>query len=622
MAMKKTLATPPRARTITSSNPVQDFGSIKGGYIDFVDDSLQDYKGSVNPTAGAVKAQGMSLISENSDPLALSLGGVIWKDSDTTATVKSHYIWTANNNINVTIDGVTTLLRNVEDDGYVIREFRGGQSKNTAYFCIGDKTQTAKLYKYIGHLERNIVTIADNGGNAQIKSVGHGLSVGMDVTIDGTAGYDGTYEILSLETSAGLTEPDMFTIDKVFGSGESVGTLEVNSGFTETPMTGMNAASNLTMWDGSIAATGIGSYQSAPQYSEYNNAGSYDDFTIGTSTVDGGNFNGDFGGVTAMITMEKYLLAFQDGKIIPQKRAPAQIVNDLYVKDPDTLQDQLSVTGYGTKSRNGATVARGKVYYVDPNNGVFEYSIGLTRSGFPYNNKELTEKWREWFLKFDTDNCSVCYYPPKDLLLVSCSSTKGGANDTILIYSFKTGGWSEDPGKYISLLMYDQANKKLIGLGSIVPALYEIYDGTYSNLGEDIELDVWTRVFDGGDDGEEKDHDASRFVIGLTSLTEAVQFRIYGDENPVPSVDETIDLKDLQEAELAVGAGNWGQYIMGAGGGLIDRTAFGFKQHVNEDPIDEFTRVSERITEKSSSPCVIKSPRIRIIPTDDLREDT
>jgi len=622
MATKKTLASSAKAITITDKRPIKNFGSIKGGYIDFVDDVLQDYKGSVNPTTGAVKAQGMSLISENSDALAFSKGGFIWKNKDTTATVKSHYIWAANNEINVTIDGITTLLRDVEDDSYEIAELRGSQYKNTAYLCIGDKTQTAKLYKYIGHLERNIVTIDDNGGNAQIKSVGHGLSVGMDVTIDGTAGYDGTYEILSLETSGGLDEPDMFTVDKVYGSGESVGTIEVNSGFTEAPMTGMNAGSNIAVWDGSLAVTGIGSYQSSPQYSEYNNAGSYNDFTLGTSTIDGGNFNGDFGGVTAMVTMEKYLLVFQDGKIIPQKRAPAQIVNDLYVKDPDTLQDQLSVTGYGTKSRNGAIVARGKIYYVDPNNGIFEYSIGLTRSGHPYNNKELTKNWKEWFLRYDTDNCSIEYYPPKDLLLIACSSSVGGANDTILIYSFKTGGWSEDPGKYISLLMYDQANKKLIGLGSIVPAVYEIYDGTYNNLGEDIELDVWTRVLEGGDRGEEKDHERSSFVMGLTSLTKEVRFRVYGDESPTPDIDETIDVEDLQEAELAVGAGNWGQYIMGSGGGEINRTAFGFKQHVNMDSIDEFGRISERVTEKSSSPFVVLSPVVEITRSNDLREDT
>ena len=66
--------------------------------------------------------------------------------------------------------------------------------------------------------------------------------------------------------------------------------------------------------------------------------------------------------------------------------------------------------------------------------------------------------------------------------------------------------------------------------------------------------------------------------------------------------------------------GEWGDYQFGSGSFDVENN-FSFKQYYNDDAIDDFQRISVRLTEESIYPCMFFVPEILATLSTDFAED-
>lgn len=395
-------------------------------------------------------------------------------------------------------------------------------------------------------------------------------------------------------------------------------TMNTTQQLTVVAMSGMRPAGNIASFGNRLAVTGIGINQASPQYSEFNDYGAFDDFTSGSGEKEGGTFTGKIGGVVNMIEFDEYLAIFEKSKItIHTIKDPLIDAEGLFYKDNNTLLPSLTVSGFGTESRHGAIAARGALYYVDSANGVYEYLIGQTSNGYSKQNTALTDSWRSEFLKYDTSNASIAYDSKRDLLLVSCASIKGGAHDSLLMFSFRTGMWSVDEGKRARVLLASEIDKTVYAVSSTEPELHEIFDGSYTNNGEEITVRAWTRYFDGGRVSLNKEYDLSSVRIGISENTNSFQYEIFSDESAEPGINKTISITPIDSPEAESGMGSWNEYNPGLGAVSSNFSSFAFRQYLEEDGMPDSPRYSVRVTETSPYPFLIFQPEVVVLPTVD-----
>jgi len=611
MATLPKLQKQPSPSVISDSTVIDAFADVRGGVIDSFNDTTEKYKGKHLLPFFVKKLQGYSAINRLAGVVTPTKGAAMWTEPDETVSNRFHKLWASGNKIYLTDEEGTIELYDVSDDGYSISRLVGVQAKNNLYLVIGDSTMDSFVYKYIG-ANTSTATCTDGTGKISISSIEHGLVTGMKVEIAGTTDYDGLLEITVVDAN-NFTVPGTYTSDQE-------GTWTVTKQIAKQAMSGMRAASNIMYWENRLSVTGCGANKAIPQYSVLNISGNFTAFTNNAETTGGGDFYGDVGAVNCMISHNGFgiLLAAQD--ITVHKIKTPIPAGTTYIRDPDTSLPEYSVSGNGTLSKFGAISARGSVFYCDPASGVYEMKITQTSTGYSKNNKELTASWRQEFLKYDTSDACVTYDSGEDMLIISgVASVIGGVSDVVLIYSFRTGRWSSDPGKRTRQIIASPEEKVLYGFGSVEPEIQDFFDGSYNDDGEEKELFAWTRMFDGGRRSMYKEHESTTQIIGVHPEVENFKFELVNGASSV--LDEvTVDVSGLSTATRVSVPGEWGSYVPGLGDFDVT-TSLSFKQYYNDEPVDEFQRVSVRLTEKSSFPCLFFVPEILATLTSDFAED-
>lgn len=613
MLTKPNMSPRPAPRVTSDSTAIDGFADVRGGVIDTFNDTNQKYKGKQFLPLFARKLEGYSIINKIDSVSAPTRGAAMWIDPDTSAQNRFHKVWAAKDKIYLTDESGTIELRDVDADGYSIVRLVGAMAKNNLYIVIGDSGMDSKVYKYIGSNSSSAACTDGGAGEVNVESTEHGLVVGMTVTISGTTDYDGDVVVTDVTDNDNFKFSDTYTSDQA-------GEFSVSKQIGLQTMTGMRAASHVMYWEQRLAVTGVGSNQSLPQYSEINISGNFNNFVVDTTTDGAGDFYGNLGGITCMIEHAGYGVLAETQKMTVHSIGAPIPAGTSYIRDPDTLRENLTVSGFGTRSPFGVVSARGAVYYIDPSSGVFELVISTTVSGFSKKNKDLTETWKSEFLKYDTRDACVTYDSVQDLLLVSGVSTAdGGASDIVLIYSFRTGRWSSDPGKRSRQIIASPDEKKLYGFGSTDPEIQHFFDGSYNDAGEEKQLFAWTRMYDAGRRSVYKELENTTVIIGIHPEVTSMLFEIVLGDGSV-ATDANVNLADFAGSVKRAVPGEWADYQFGYGSFDIE-SDFVFRQYYNWDYVDNFQRMSVRLTETSNYPCLFYIPEVVTIISDDFAED-
>ena len=624
MATKPDLPAPPRAVTLKDNNLVLALGLVENGIIEAVNDSFVREKGSYELQFYAKKIEGKSVIKNYGemdfvDSADQAFGGGkgfhIYKDPRVGIADRSHKICAFANKIFLTISSHSSLLRDVTDDGYILKFMSAVQFKKYSYIAIGESTQSAKLYRYDGAVKNTgtITSVADNGsGKARILfSATHNLNIGDYVKIEGSNSYDGEY------STKDVSDTTHIDIDKDFAA-TSTGTFEGNPLLIEVGETTMEASHILgkmrdRMISGAIAdGTKI-------LYSKSENDGDFDDFTAGIKTVDGGQLSGTDDSVTATAYYKGTTAIFGENSVTfhsikPPLYTGGALLEDLG-KDANTLIEGVTLDNKGVSNQRAVCTGRDAIFFADPRGAIFMYNTSLNPA-----IKELSASFQGELTKYDLKNSSICYDPLRDALYVTASSVADIANDVIFIYSFKSKGWSTDVDKRCGHLIYDDYEQKVYGLSSIEPKLFEVFDGTYTNEGNPIKITVYTRAYNSGDNSLLKEYENSSFEAGFVDATKEFIYNVYTNNNPSAKISETVDVSDEIFIPTEVAAQSpWGDGIFA--GGWARETGMVFKNHFNEKNGGEFKKIVQMVSEESSSPFLVGRFKIVALPTGDETDE-
>jgi len=587
---------------------------VNGGIVAPLNDTVNAEKGKIPPPFYVKKTEGYSIYSDLSSFGVVGGGNgfVVHKHADITKLDRSHKISCFGNKIFLTNDGKTSLLRDVNtEDGFTIEFASMVSVKRYVYIAIGDSSMSGQLYRYGGSDTTGPITaVADvGGGKVKITSTAHGLEDGDIITITGTTSYNGEFTI-SNKTSNDFEIVSSFVATE---TGTWTGRPKIGSPITET---GMNAGRIVELMDNRLVISGTGLNSIEVQYSKVSALGNFTDFTGVGLPDDGGSLSGNLGSSTAIKYHRGFTFVFEQDKITLHKINRPLTDGSSLIKDSKTLQEGQTLDAFGVESPKSVTLGKKSIFWVDPSNGIYTYDFSKQ------SEIELTVNFREEILKYDLSDSSICYDRSRDLLLVTASSVKGIPADTILIYSFLTGGWSIDSGKSVNHLYYDEIDKQVYGLSSNSPEIHHVFDGTYNNNGNEIELSVKTRLYDFGRRSKLKEYQESSCVLGYTNGVEEFTYRVLVDDITTPEVEEVISLTGTGTSNTASPVGTVGEYLFGAGGASEELLRYTFKQHLNEDSIQDFKRCYVSITEKSFFNSAIYKPEIIAQITDDTAEET
>lgn len=617
MATIGQLPNPPRPAVISSGRPRIDFAYVKNGIIRAVNDSINPEKKADNFPYYAAKVQGAKKVKEFTDVSGSAKGGFIYVHPDPDVKNRDHILMAFGNLIKVKIGDDYATVRDVTNDGLKIAFMSVDQGKRYAYITIGDPSMSTKLYRYDGitnHI-RTITSVANNGsGLARVTvGAGHNLYNGDYVNISGTTNYNG-------KTTATVIDGTRFDIHLPFTSNQSGSLVSHPKTGAPVTITALNPSKNVFLMEGRLGSVPIGTSSTLPQFSAISTAGLFTNFTAGAAVADGGEFSGSVGSVNFGLTHRSLYFLFSDDRVTIHAIKPPIYVGgstsaDL-VKDTDTIREGFTLDGLGCPSPKAATTGFGSLFFVDPKKGVYQYDVITQRL------KNLSEPFVPILDMFDLSNASIMIHPGEELLIVTVATSADIGQNAHLIYSFQSKRWSIDFTKSTNQLLWNPVDKKLYGLGSIEPSLFQIYDGTFStSTGAPIEIEINTSFFDGGRMSRYKEYLDSSVEIGFETGVESFTYEILVDNNEAPQTSETIDLSGFSKQVEIEPHGSFGESVVAEGFFERDRSLL-FKRHFNDDPIDDFKKASIRIREKSSLNFVVGSPEMVILPTEDELAET
>ena len=320
----------------------------------------------------------------------------------------------------------------------------------------------------------------------------------------------------------------------------------------------------LGVLDDRLLSVGTGANNNQVQYSDFQQSGNHLSFCYGPLWDAGGELSGDIGAVTALEYANGVAYVFEKDKVTIHDILPTTFYDTVLqqeMKGKEFITLVTTIEGMGTYSQRGVTVANDSVYFVD-DNGVYQYNHGARKT------VELTESFRKCFegSKFDFRRSSICYDRKRRLLYVTCASTLGGIQDTILIYSVETDSWSYKTGINVNELIWDDIDEKVYGVSDYANGdayFYDVFDGQYKDNntapgrqdGRDQCLSAKT-VYD---DMRMRDYD-KRFrsvVIHIMHPDQSGEFdfRIFKNDLCSPHIDETVSYcaSDDCEATQTIG---------------------------------------------------------------------
>lgn len=384
-------------------------------------------------------------------------------------------------------------------------------------------------------------------------------------------------------------------------------------------LTAMNAAGIIGAMDDRLVSNDVADKTRA-LYSKLKTDGDFTDFASGTLVDDGGQLSGVIGVVKAYAYHRGLAVVFEESRISFHYIRPPIYVGGTtgtdMEKDPATIKQNSTIEDKGVANQKAVIVGRESIFFVDGSSGVFQYDTVSQRMS------ELTKNFQEEFLKYDLSESSICYDPIRDSLYVTASSQEGVGADSIFIYNFKAKGWSIDKGKRCNHLIYDKHEREVYGVSSIEPKMFKVFDGTYTNDSNEIEIDVYTRFYDANRRARYKEYLESSFEVGFDRDTKEFRSEIYIDNNATPQVSELIDISKKANPLAEYDAtGPFGNNIASAGW-FPDTSKTTFKRHFNDDPLDDFQKILQRVTEKSSSNFMVGLFEVVAQPTDDEVDTT
>ena len=382
----------------------------------------------------------------------------------------------------------------------------------------------------------------------------------------------------------------------------------------------------VTAMEGRHLVFGTGLSSGNGQFSELDPTSVSLNFVSGDDNVDPGQLGGGLVDVRAALFFKGMAFVFEESRItVHQIGDPFTSGTDL-VRDNSTIQDQYSVDGFGTSSMHGATIGRGAVFYVDKENGVFSYSVSGSGSQLRLGGEELSASIRETITRYDLSSAAIVFHPGEDILMVSCASAAGGANDTIFYYSFQTKGWSKDPTKYISQFLWNKEEEQMYGLSSLSGKIIKIFNGTYyDEYGDPIVVKVRSKYFEGGRRSQLKEYIDSSVIFGIPTATESILFSLFINSEVISQAETNIDVTDFTAPGMSViSNGTWGGTIMG-GGAALNTGALGdavnFVQYYNEDLVDDHRRIAIQIESEAKGALLIFAPEIVTEIVDETDDD-
>lgn len=600
----------PSSRLLTGADVSVVFDLVINGIVMPVNDTIRAKRSKKSPDLYVKKISGSSVVS--------SIGGSgtpnglhVHVHVDPSVKNRSHKLFSVGNIIYLFRNGRTSVVRDISDDGFSINFMSAAQTKKNTWIAIGDETMNDKLYKYDGDDSSGAITVFSDagGGFTTVTSIGHDLSDGDFVTQSGTTNYDGEFEVVNATTDTYDIEIDFVADD---GTGDWVGPPKLG-----VPVTISDADTVKLVGVGNdrLAKTGVGVESSSPFFSNLSVTGDFSEFTPDATTVTGaGNMSGVLGEVTGIGKVLGYTALVERNQITFHKYKQPIEVGGILQKNEDTIIEALTLSGYGTASPRGFTTAKDLFFLADPNNGIIAYNVSTKQV------TDLTKNFKDDIANADFTNSSVEYDRVQDLLIVTASSAKGIAENTLYIYSFQSGHWSIAE-KDLRMLAWDEIEKKMYGTSSVGNELYEVFDGTNEEREKKIKMTVGTRYFEGMRRAVEKDYLESSVVVGFTQGSDSFKYKILVDEETSPRHDEVVSLEGLASDNNASIVGQYGRLL--SGGGAISKNGnFTFMQKYDDDnSIVDFQRISIIIEEESNSEFLVFKPEILIQENFDLAED-
>lgn len=591
------------------------FSYIEGGIVSPVNDTLNELVGSELPKFYVKAVEGDTIVETVPSGARRPKGSVYYRRPDT--GIGAIFTSYDDDKIYFSRDGERVVARDVAADGYEITHLYGFQALRFVYMTVADESMSAKVYQYDPLATTAISAFADYSGTVpgavSATSTAHGLQTGMIVDIAGTTSYDGSVAITVIDADTFYFLGTWVATETGTVGGDVVRLLDAPGLAT--------GGGVISQMENRILIFNTGTSLGVGQYSELDAGFNTLNFVSGTTTVSPGALSGGLIDVRASTFYNGMNYVFEPSRVtVHQVGADSQNLTTS-VKDNDTINPEYSIDGYGTKSPNGVCTGRGLVFYADDNNGIFSYSPG--KYGYKeVGGVELSESIHETITSYDLSAAAIAFHPIEDLLLVSCSSIKGGSNDTIFYYNFQTRGWSKDVSKFVSQFIWDEDEGQMYGVGSSVGDLYTIFDGTYEDAqGDGIDLRVRGRYFEGPRRSQLKEYIDSSVILGVPTLMESFNYSLYVNSETAPQSSTDVDVSDFSSPGVqTLAAGPWGATTAGGGSGADDAN-LNFVQYYNDDLIDDHRRVAVEITATPKSAFAVFAPEIVCEVIDETDDD-
>lgn len=582
-------------------------------------DSDTKVKGvGVNSSLYINKFEGASEYLPISGVTGRSKGGFPYVDPDveTTGSKRFHLVFAYNNAFYVMYNGAIHFLRDTSvSEPLDLYGFDGEQLGRFAYFAVNNTGTSAKAYRYDGNITASTAVSDAGGGKLQldftniVPNIQTTLVVGNTVTISGTTDYDGSYVVDTVNSATSVNVVGTYTSNQS-GTSEMFTMKYVDE-------LSQDAASLYGYMDDSLVAVGIGSNAKQVQVSVNDVGGQITDFSISNNYGQGFSIYGLQREVVATAFISGYLCLAEPNRItFHSRKAASYSSSGAEQQQTRTIEDVLTASGIGTRSKNGMVVGDKNVLYIadEDSKAIWAYKIGSNPS-----IKNISESFTPTLKEYDLSEAEMVYDRSRNYVICRCSSISGGFTDTSLVYNIRTGSWGIDPNKQVNNMVYDPINKKIYAFDISSPRIIEVWDGSYSNLDQKTKLLLRSRPINNGDDYIQKEYDSSSIKFGALSKTQEVSVSYYTDENSSPDTSETVSFDSLSFSNDALAAA-WGQYTSGAGGGLVNRN-IEFRRYLNNDSVSDFSRLTIQIEEESFAPFLVYQPKLVIISTVDPSND-
>ena len=593
---------PRRVQKVVDKTTAFSYNNVDNGAIVYQNDNSRKRSGGVEHEQYVAKVSGAIELAAPSGATGSVKGGMVWVAPDPSSSDRVKVIYAVNNDIRLysVANETDVLLRDVNtEDGYSISFLSGEQPVKKAYFAIGDSTTSTNLFTYNGTQTGSVTAVADNGsGKAEFTSASHGITDGQTVTLSGFS--ESTYNVSGIASGVTTNTFDISTITYV---SDVTGTWSADIMAVESK-TALNAARLLGTIENRLVSTGTGDDANKGQYSHAVTTGLFTTFAVGLDEDSGGLFSGVQEDIQAFAYLKGAQYIFERNRITPHVIRHYDESGVGRLKDSLTIVHDGVIEGNGVESSKAVTTYKSSIYFVN-SRGIFE----IQEDG---KMKELTKKFRPLFKGYNFSDASMDVHEENNWLVITCASDDGIGQDTQFIWSFDSNTMSFVSGKYHNQVIWDPINKKMYGMGSTEPKIFEVYpEESYEESDNTkIELSAETRAYNMGDIYHKKSFVSLSVPIAAVHETQVFTVEVYIDDNEESYTSFTRSLTDIITTQgqtmASWGGGAWG----GLGGALATNEPY-FSMILWRGFVPQFQKIFVRVVEQSPYLSLVGQPMIQ-----------